>query len=200
MIKVIMVDDDRLILQSLKITLKKEKDFNVLNTFTDGNLAVEFLKSTSCDLVLLDIQMPAITGIETAKLIRTFSDVPIMMLTTFADKEHIKDALAAGANGYLLKTDPMSQLAPKLRLLTAGTGVMSSDALKALTTTGISPLLEELTPREQDIVKLVGEGLTNKEIAATLYLSEGTVRNRLVPVMEKLNVKNRNQLAALIKK
>jgi len=192
---VLLVDDDKLILQSLKITLEKEADITVAGAITDGHQALEICKEDLPDLILMDIQMPNINGIQTTRLIKEdYPNATIMMLTTFADREHIKDAMAAGASGYLLKTDPLSELAPKLRLLKSGTGIMSADVLKELTTPRQHPGLKDLTPRELDITRLVAEGLSNKEIAATLFLSEGTVRNRIVVIMEKMDVKNRTQL------
>ena len=192
---VLLVDDDKLILQSLRITLEKEADITVVDAITDGHQALEICKKELPDLILMDIQMPNINGIQTTRLIKeSYPDALIMMLTTFADREHIKDAMAAGANGYLLKTDPLAELAPKLRLLKSGTGIMSADALKELTMSKKHPGLKELTPRELDITRLVAEGLSNKEIAATLFLSEGTVRNRMVIILEKMGVENRTQL------
>ena len=194
MIKVLLVDDDKLILQSLKMTLKNESDMTVIGATSDGKEALEICKVDHPDIILMDIQMPNINGIESTRLIKEhFPDVLIMMLTTFADQAHIKDALAAGASGYLLKTDPLSDLANRLRILKSGTGIMSVDALKQLSPTE-NPLLKTLTPRELDITRLVADGLSNKEIAETLFLSEGTVRNRIVVIMEKMDVKNRTQL------
>jgi len=194
MIKIIMVDDDLLILQSLSMTLKKESDFEILITTTDANEAFELCKIQKPDIILMDIQMPLIDGIRaTAKIKEKFPDIKIMMLTTFADAAHIKEAMAAGANGYLLKTDPLTELAPRLRLLFTGTGVMSNAALTQLSGTG-NPLLKSLTPRELDITRLVAQGLTNKEIAGELFISEGTIRNNLVVIMEKMEVNNRLQL------
>lgn len=194
MIKVIMVDDDKLILQSLKITLAKEPDIEVIGVTSNGHEVVAMCKQQVPNVILMDIQMPAISGIETTRLVKAaYPGVLIMMLTTFADQEHIKDAMAAGASGYLLKTDPLANLAPRLRLLTSGTGVMSADALAQLAPKE-NPMLKTLTPRELDIARLVAEGLTNKEIAGELYLTEGTIRNNLVIIMEKMQVSNRLQL------
>lgn len=194
MIKVLLVDDDKLILQSLKITLSKEPNIKVIGTLFDGREAVGICKVETPDIILMDIQMPNIDGIETTRLIKEhFPNVLIMMLTTFADQAHIKDAMAVGASGYLLKTDPLSNLANRLRMLQAGTGIMSVDALKQLTLKE-NPALKMLTPRELDITRLVAQGLSNKEIAAELFLSEGTVRNNLVIIMDKMGVSNRLQL------
>jgi len=195
MIKIIMVDDDKLILKSLEIILKKEADFEIIATTSNGNEAVEICRKDTPDVMLMDIQMPIINGIETTKLIKKeFPNVLILMLTTFADKPHIKDAMAAGAQGYLLKTDPISEVPDKLRMLLGGTGIMSQDALRELTKPTVNAAIATLTPREKSIAELVARGKTNKEIAAELFLGEGTVRNNIVIIMEKMDVTNRTQL------
>lgn len=194
MIKVLLVDDDKLILQSLKITLTNEPDMTVIGAISNGQEALEICKKDLPDIILMDIQMPNIDGILSTRLIKEqFPNVLIMMLTTFADQAHIKEAMAVGASGYLLKTDPLSELANRIRMLQAGTGIMSADALKQLTQKE-NPSLKTLTPRELDIARLVAQGLSNKEIAAELFLGEGTVRNNLVTIMEKMEVSNRLQL------
>jgi len=194
MIKVLLVDDDQLILQSLKITLSREPDITVIGAISDGREALEVCKADTPDVILMDIQMPNIDGIQSTRLIKAqFPHVLVMMLTTFADQAHIKDAMAVGASGYLLKTDPLSDLATRLRMLKSGTGIMSADALAQLTQQE-NPALKTLTQREHDIARLVAKGLSNKEIAAALFLSEGTVRNNLVVIMEKMEVNNRTQL------
>ena len=194
MIKVLLVDDDKLILQSLKITVSNEPDMTVIGAISDGKEALEICKTNTPDIILMDIQMPIIDGIQSTRLIKEhFPNMLIMMLTTFADQAHIKEAMAAGASGYLLKTDPLSDLATRLRMLKSGTGIMSADALAQLTQKE-NPALKTLTPRELDIARLVAQGLSNKEIAAALFLSEGTVRNNLVIIMEKMDVSNRLQL------
>ena len=194
MMKILLVDDDPLILQSLQITLKNEADMKVIGATSDGNEAFEICKANPPDVILMDIQMPNIDGIQATRLIKEhFPDILVMMLTTFADQAHIKDAMAVGASGYLLKTDPLSDLASRVRLLQSGTGIMSADALAQLTQKE-NPALKTLTPRELDIARLVAQGLSNKEIAAELFLGEGTVRNNLVIIMEKMEVSNRLQL------
>ena len=146
------------------------------------------------EVVLMDIRMPNVDGIAATRLIKkAYPHMRIMMLTTFDDKANIQQALAAGADGYLLKTDEISAIAGKLRPLVEGVGVLDTEVLKKLTAPE-NPALEELTPRERDIVRLVAQGLANKEIAAQLFLGEGTVRNNIVTIMEKLDVKNRTQL------
>jgi DNA-binding NarL/FixJ family response regulator len=192
--KLLIVDDDKLIQKSLSLTLSREDDIEVIGCACDGGEAVKICGETPPDVVLMDIRMPSVDGIAATRLIKQrFPTVRIMMLTTFDDKPNIQQALAAGADGYLIKTDKIADIAGKLRIMTDGTGVLDSDVLKKLTATE-NPALETLTPRERDIARLVAQGLTNKEIANQLFLSEGTVRNNLAIVMEKLGVANRTQL------
>jgi len=190
----IIVDDDDLIRKSLKLMLGKEEDINVLGDAGNGALALELCKEQKPDIILMDIRMPEMDGISAVRQIKQLlPDVKIMMLTTFDDKPNISQALAAGADGYLIKTDTSTDIAGKLRVLMDGSGVLGADVLRKLTAQE-NPALEKLTPRERDIARLVAQGLTNKEIAAQLFLSEGTVRNNLAIVMEKLSCTNRTQL------
>jgi len=192
--KILIVDDDPLICKSLSIMLGKEDDITVAGTAGNGAEAFDLCKETQPDVVLMDIRMPHVDGIAATRLIKKdFPHVRIMMLTTFDDKHNISQALSAGADGYLLKTDEISTIAGKLRPLVDGVGVLDIDVLKKLTSPE-NPALEDLTPREHDITRLVAQGLANKEIAAQLFLGEGTVRNNIVVIMEKLGVKNRTQL------
>ncbi len=195
--KLLIVDDDALICKSLSIMLSKESDIEVLGTAANGEEAVSFCDQILPDLVLMDIRMPKMDGIQATRYMKKkFPDIQIMMLTTFQDKSNIEMAINAGAEGYLLKTDKISDIAWKLRMLYKGTAVLDSGILKTLTA---PPAIatEKLTKREQDVFELATKGLTNKEIAASLFLSEGTVRNVLSVVMEKLHVKNRTQLSLL---
>lgn len=193
--RIIIVDDDPLICKSLALMLSKEKDMEVVGTANNGEEAMLLCEQNNAEILLMDIQMPAMDGIQATRLIKKMNNqIRIMMLTTFQDKHNIQMALKAGADGYLLKTDKIADIADKLRMLIEGTAILDSEVLKTLTSVELSTT-ERLTPREQDIFKLVAQGLTNKEIAAQLFLSEGTVRNVLSIIMEKLNVKNRTQLS-----
>ena len=190
----LIVDDDALIRKSLSLMLSREEDITVIGTAENGAEAVQMCKTQPPDVVLMDIRMPNVDGIAATRLIKkTHPNVRIMMLTTFDDKPNIQQALSAGADGYLLKTDEIADIAGKLRALMAGVGILDAQVLKKLTVPE-STVLEQLTLREGDIVRLVAQGLSNKEIAAQLFLSEGTVRNNIVTIMEKLDVKNRTQL------
>jgi len=192
--KVLIVDDDVLIRKSLSLMLGNEADVTIVGTAENGEEAFELCKKHLPDVVLMDIRMPIVDGIAATRMIKkAYPEMRIMMLTTFDDKPNIQQALTAGADGYLLKTDEISAIAGKLRTLVEGVGVLDANVLKKLTAQE-NPMLEKLTPREMDIARLVSQGMTNKEIAAQLFLSEGTVRNNLAVVMEKLNVTNRTQL------
>ena len=192
--KLLIVDDDQLIRKSLKISLSREPDITVIGQAQDGAEAVEICKSAPPDVILMDINMPGMDGIAATRLIKArYPAIKIMMLTTFDDRPNIQQALAAGADGYLVKTDKISSIAGKLRMLMDGIGILGTDVLKKLAPQE-NPALESLTPRERDIARLVAQGQTNKEIAAALFLSEGTVRNNIVVIMEKLGVSNRTQL------
>ena len=195
--KIIVVDDDLLIRKSLSLTLSKEPDITVLGSAADGNGALALCETEVPDVALMDIRMPGIDGIGATRLIKDrFPTVKVMILTTFADKPNIEQALAAGADGYLVKTDKIAAIAGKLRILMDGTSILDPEVLKQLSKKE-NQLLAQLTPRELDIARLVAQGLTNKEIAAHLFLGEGTVRNNIVVIMEKLNVTNRTRLGMI---
>ena len=194
--KLLIVDDDPLILKSLSLTLSREEDITVIGCACDGAEALKICKEQEQppDIVLMDIRMPGVDGIAATRLIKQrYPGTRIMMLTTFDDKPNIIQALTAGADGYLVKTDKISDIAAKLRIIADGTGVLSADAMNKLTAPE-NPALEQLTQRERNIAGLVAQGLTNKEIASRLFLSDGTVRNNIAVIMEKLNVTNRTQL------
>ena len=192
--KLLIVDDDALIRKSLSINLSRENDITVVGTASDGAEALQMAEKLKPDILLMDIRMPGVDGIAATRLIKQrHPDIRIMMLTTFDDRPNIQQALSAGADGYLVKTDKISDIPGKLRIMMDGTGVLGPDVLKKLAAPE-NPALNKLTQRERDIARLVAQGLTNKEIAAQLFLSEGTVRNNIVVIMEKLGVTNRTQL------
>ena len=191
---VIIVDDDPLVCQSLKLLLGKESDFNVIGTAGNGREAIELcLEGT--DVVLMDIQMPVMDGIESTKVIKEkFPDTQIMMLTTFRDEQNIRQALNAGAEGYVLKSTPVEKMADQIRALKAGATILDSDVFKTI----VEPetvTMDGLTEREADIVECVAQGLSNKEISEELYLSVGTVCYMLSIILEKLELRDRTQLA-----
>lgn len=193
--KLLIVDDDPLVCQSMRLLLGKEEGFHVIGTAFNGQEAIELSRREQPDVVLMDIQMPVMDGIEcTAIMKQEAPSVHIMMLTTFKDERNIRLALKAGAAGYLLKNSTIESMAAQIRALTSGTTVLDPDVLKAI----IEPAteaMEGLTKREMDIVELVAEGLSNKEIGEQLYLSDGTIRNMLTVILDKLELRDRTQLA-----
>jgi len=195
--RILLVDDDPLILNSLELKLKRESDIEIVGCANNGKEAIDLCKECQPDVVLMDIRMPEVDGINATRRIKeNHPGVKIMMLTTFDDRPNIQQALAAGADGYILKTDKISGIAGKLRVMMDGMSILGTDVLKKLAPTE-NPELKNLTKREMDITRLVAQGKTNKDIAAELFVSEGTVRNNIVVIMEKLNVTNRTQLGLM---
>jgi NarL family two-component system response regulator LiaR len=194
-VKVLVVDDDPLVSRSLKVLLSREADLHVVGTAGDGATAVAFCERSLPDAVLMDIRMPGMDGIEATRRIKErWPGVRVVILTTFQDDESIHRALAAGADGYLLKSTPSQGMAEMLRAIAAGTSVVDAALLKRLREPSGAPL-EGLTPRENDVAELVAQGCSNREIAEQLFISEGTARNILSVVLDKLGLRDRTQLA-----
>jgi DNA-binding NarL/FixJ family response regulator len=200
-LKVLIVDDDALIREGLKILLEIEEDFLVVGTASNGQEAFEMCRKEKPDLVLMDIRMPVMDGVLATKLIKShFKDIKVVILTTFKDDEYIKEALKSGAEGYILKNQPADSIIESLRAVNKGNIVLEREVANAL-----SSMLKEgkkadperlgISQRELEILKLVGEGLSNKEIAERLNLSEGTTRNYVTGLLEKLGFRDRTQLA-----
>lgn len=193
--KLLIVDDDKLVCQSLQLLLGKERDLEVISTASNGEEAFELCKREQPDVILMDIQMPVMDGIESTKRIKeNWPTIQIMMLTTFQDERNIRLALKAGAEGYLLKSASIENMAQQIRALKAGSVILDGDVLKTITEPDTAAL-EGLTERETEIVELIAQGLSNKEIAAQLYLSVGTVRNMITIILDKLEIRDRTQLA-----
>lgn len=199
--KVLIVDDDALIRDSLKILVGMEADMEVVGTASNAQEALAFCSHCQPDIVLMDIRMPVMDGVLGTKLIKTqFSNIKIIILTTFKDDEYIKEAIKNGASGYMLKNQPSDSIIESIRAAFKGNIVLEKEVAQSLTSmlkdskkNQISEL--EITEREWDVLKLVGGGLSNKEIADKLYLSEGTIRNYVTMLLEKLNLRDRTQLA-----
>ncbi|WP_037287847.1 response regulator transcription factor [Saccharibacillus sacchari] len=192
--KLLIVDDDPLVCRSLKLLLGKEADFEVLGVAFNGREAIE-LCELQPDVILMDIQMPVMDGIESTKIIKAkFPHIRIMMLTTFRDEQNIRLALHAGAVGYVLKSSAIENMSAQIRALSSGSTVLSPDVLNTIMEPNRDDLLE-LTERESDIVRLIARGMSNQEISEQLYLSVGTVRNMLTVILDKLELRDRTQLA-----
>jgi len=202
MIDILIAEDQALVRQGLKMMLETEADFRVTGEAVNGQEAVECCKKNRYDLVLLDIRMPVMNGLEAGKKIRELlPDSTILMLTTFNDEEYALEALKNRANGYLLKDGDAEELIKSVKSALSG-GLALEDHVAAK----IMPTLleqqkftqkvdERLTDRELDLIALIGKGLSNQEISATLFLSVGTIKNQISGILHKLELRDRTQLA-----
>ena len=191
-VRVLVVDDQELVREGIASLLGIQPGIEVIGTAADGAAAVD--QAASADVVLMDVRMPGMDGVTatTAVLGRTPS-CKVVMLTTFDDEEYIVQAMRAGAAGYLLKNLPAAELAAAVRL--ACSGVAQFDATIARRLAAALPDPGLLTPRETDVLRLVAAGATNKEIAARLYLSEGTIKNHISRILQRLGLRDRTQAA-----
>ena len=198
--KVVIVDDDRLVGISLKTILEAEENISVAALGTDGAQAIALYKEHTPDILLMDIRMEGMNGLDAAtEILSSDPAAKILFLTTFSDDEYIIRALRLGAKGYLLKQD-FESIVPALHAVFGGQNVFGSEVVKKIptilgNTKDTDPKELPLNEKEFEIMRLVAEGLNNKEIATTLFLSEGTVRNYLSSTLEKLELRDRTQLA-----
>lgn len=207
MIRVLLVDDQDILVEGLKLILGMQEDIEIVGTANNGKKAVELCKWNRPDVVLMDIQMPELNGVEATAIIkRDFPNIKIIVLTTFNDDQYIYDALKNGASGYLLKDTSPSEIAKAVRTVYNGGALIQSEvAVKVIDK--FSQLAKEtvdknkdkrvelLTEREIEILRLIAEGKNNKEIADQLFLSQGTVKNHITRVLIKLDLRDRTQLA-----
>lgn len=193
--RVLIVDDDPLVRRSLDLLVDGEPDMQVAGVAADGPGAVELVRDRRPDIVLMDIRMPDGDGISATRTIKHgVPDTKVVMLTTFNDEPEIRAALDAGADGYLLKSGDSSSVVEQLRALDSGAAVVHSDVLRELTHPSHGEL-DALTSRERELVERVAQGYSNREIASQLFLSERTVRNNISIILDKLQLRDRTQIA-----
>ena len=208
MIKVIIADDQELIRQSLQIILRAEKDIDVIDTVANGVEVIRSVRKEKPDVILMDIRMPEMDGVVCTEIIKeNYTDIKIIILTTFDDDEYVFNALKYGASGYLLKGISTKELADAIRKVYHGTAMINEDiaskVVKLFSKMAQSNLTihvdkiqtADLKTAEWHMIALVGSGLSNKEMARKLNLSEGTVRNNLSIILSKLGLRDRTQLA-----
>lgn len=208
MIKILIADDQDLIRESLKIVLDLNKDIEVIGTAENGRTVLELVAKNLPDVILMDVRMPEMDGVLCTKAVKEkYPAVKIIILTTFDDDEYVFYALKYGASGYLLKGCSVQELTAAIHTVMGGGSILNQGAINKvvklfnqLAQANITMELDgrrvdELNRTEKNIASLVGRGLSNKEIAEKLYLSEGTIRNALSSALSKLNLRDRTQLA-----
>jgi DNA-binding NarL/FixJ family response regulator len=200
-VRVLVVDDQQLIRESIAALLDIQPGVRVVGMAADGRDAVDRALVLEPDVVLMDVRMPVMDGVSaTLELVARLPACKVVMLTTFDDEEYVVQALRAGASGYLLKDRPAAELAAAVRL--ASSGVVQFDPAAAARlasalapSTAAPPPDVPLTVREVEVLRLVAAGLNNREIAGRLYLSEGTVKNHVSRILDRLGLRDRTQAA-----
>ncbi|HEY8889515.1 MAG TPA: response regulator transcription factor [Clostridium sp.] len=198
--RVLIVDDDKLVCVSLKVILESDSEIEVVALGYNGKMAIELYEALKPDILLIDIRMDTMTGLKGAEIIlKSNKDAKILFLTTFLDDEYIIKALNIGSKGYLLKQN-FESIIPCLKAVQAGQTVFGDEII-----TKIPSLITEnnklkfsdfdINEKEFEIIVKVADGLNNKEISEKLYLSEGTIRNYISAILEKLSLRDRTQLA-----
>ncbi len=201
MIRLLLVDDQSLICQGLKAMLNLEPDLEVVGCADNGQTALELVATLKPDVVLMDVQMPVMDGREATRIItEQFPKIKVLVLSTFDDDKYIAQSMRSGAKGYLLKDMPVKELAESIRLVDRGYSQMAPGLMEKLITSipkdSVSPeLLTQLPPRERDVLRLLAQGSTNREIATQLHIAEGTVKTYVTHLLNRLTLRNRAQLA-----
>ena len=203
-VRVLLADDEALVRAGLRMILEAETDLEVVGEATDGAEALAMCRELHPDVALVDIRMPRLDGIQAARRISADPSLrtSVVMLTTFDSDEHVVEALRAGATGFLLKSMPRDQLVTAVRAAVSGDALLAPVLLRRLLDDLVgragaepanAPGIEQLTPREEEVLRLMAGGLSNAEIAARLVLGEGTVKTHVARVLAKLGVRDRVQ-------
>ena len=206
-VRVVLVDDEAMVRVGLRMVLSAEADLEVVGEAADGGEAVDVVARTSPDVVLMDIRMPRVDGLEGARrVLAAHPETRVVVLTTFDEDEHVARALRAGVSGFLLKVAPPEQLVAAVRTVAAGGGLLDpAVTLRVISAfAGTAPphpervaALDALTDRERDVLRLLARGLSNAEVAAELYLGEATVKTHVSRVLMKLGLRDRVQAVAM---
>ncbi len=203
--KVIICDDQAIVRDGLEMLLKLEPDIEIVGTAEDGAAAVEMVAKQKPALVLMDLKMPIMNGVEATRQIRTkYPEVKVLVLTTYDDDEWVFDAIKAGASGYLLKDTPRGEVVKAIRGTVTGKAYVdpsvAEKVLRQVSSQQTQPatlVTGKLTEREIEVLRLIAKGLSNADIADRLFLSEGTVRNHVSAILAKLGVSDRTQAAVI---
>lgn len=207
-VNIMIVDDQLLFREGLKTVLNLEESINIISAVASGKEALSLLNPIALpDLVLLDIRMAEMGGVETVKQIKqTYPEIKVLMLTTFNDEEYIMEALANGANGYVLKDIEIEKLVEAIHdaigekmILPPSVAAKLAQGLLKITPKKPSSTLAELSEREKEIATMLTQGFSNKQIAMGLFISEGTVRNYISNIYSKIGVNDRTNAVLLLK-
>jgi DNA-binding NarL/FixJ family response regulator len=205
-IRVLIADDQSLVRAGFRLVLENHDDLEVVGEASNGREAIHSAARLDPDVVLMDIRMPELDGIAATQAITERHDARVLVLTTYDLDEYVYDALQAGASGFLLKDTPPAQLADGIRAVAAGEALLAPTVTRRLieefarlgaTRRATPPELDELTPRELDVLKLLARGMSNAEIAAALVLGDTTVKTHVAHVLQKLGVRDRVQAVVL---
>lgn len=208
MIRILLCDDQEIVTEGLQVILSTAPGIAVVGVAHDGLEALEVVQATQPDLVLMDLKMPSVNGIQATQQIRTrFPNVRVLVLTTYADDEWVVDAIRAGAAGYLLKETPREQLIAAIRGTAEGATYVDPNVAGKLfhwiAQPGVTPqagsrtIAVDLSSREREVLQLLADGLSNSEIAERIHLSRGTVQNYVSSILLKLEVTDRTQAAVI---
>ncbi len=205
MIKLLLVDDESLIRQGLEAMLSLESDLEIVGIAENGEDAIAQVEALQPDVILMDVRMPIMNGTTATRIIcEKFPQSKVLILSTFDGKDDVEKAIGAGAKGYLLKDMPRSELVDAIRCIRNGYAQLAPGVLEKVVTQklqasslfkSVDSTLSNLTPRELDVARLVAVGATNQEIATKLFISESTVKTHINSIFNRLNLKNRAQLA-----
>ncbi|MDE5556770.1 MAG: response regulator transcription factor [Ruminococcus sp.] len=198
MIKIIIADDIQIIRTGLKAVFSQCDDISVVGEARNGQEAYEMCVRLHPDVVLMDMRMADFDGgYGTMKIKQSFSDIRVLVLTTFDDPETVEKAVSSGADGYILKEMNSDKIINSIKAVAGGVTVFCDNVFRSVVKTGIQKPsdVSGLTDRERDILRLICDGCDNKEISSRLFLAEGTVRNNISGLLAKLNLKDRTQLA-----
>lgn len=200
-IKLVIADDDALIRESLKIILSNDKEIEVIRAFENGKDVVDFLLNNHADIALLDVRMPFINGVTATSEISKNTNTKVIILTTFDEDEYIRDGIRNGAKGYLLKNTKPAKIIQTIKMVKEGNCVIQDEILIKLSNNlnkkefkGSNIDKSIFTERELEVMKAVSEGLNNKEISKSLYISEGTVKNYITSIFQKTGLTHRTQI------
>lgn len=205
MVKVLLVDDESLIRNILKDYLSSDETLEVVGEASNGKLAISQARALQPDVILMDMQMPLMDGVEATQYIHhSFPDIRILGLSTFATDRYVVELLRAGASGYLVKDSRPEEVTSAIHTVHDGGSVLSPEVtryvvqgLEQSVPAEISPdeeLMSVLTPKEIEVIELLARGLNNKEMAAELFVTESTIKARFVKIMEKMQVRDRVQI------